>query len=208
MCSRRSSSLNAHAATRSSPGIAGGAWCEVAVDSAGTGARMARTLHLAANFRSVSVTQTEAQSSSQPGLAMRVDHSYERLVRLRDVFEHGRRAQHASRAERAPRELVVLHERVEAGKVLVEPEHVRDGVGKLRFETARGRLDPQLLAGRRDTVRAPRGTGRVVSSARPARSTRFGGSSATPCETIVRAKSTRSPLECPDLTHDGYGRVF
>src|SRR3954462_7900176 len=43
------------------------------------------------------------------------------------------------------------------------------------------------------TVRAPRATGSVVSSARPARSTRFGGSSATPCETIVRAKSTGSP---------------
>jgi hypothetical protein len=43
------------------------------------------------------------------------------------------------------------------------------------------------------TVRAPRGTGSVVSSVRAARSTRFGGSSATPCETIVRAKSTGSP---------------
>lgn len=43
------------------------------------------------------------------------------------------------------------------------------------------------------TVRAPREAGSVVSSTRPARSTRFGGSSATPCETIVRAKSTGSP---------------
>src|SRR4051812_37707691 len=43
------------------------------------------------------------------------------------------------------------------------------------------------------TLRAPRATGSVVSSARPAKSTRFGGSSATPCETIVRAKSTGSP---------------
>src|SRR5207237_7389176 len=43
------------------------------------------------------------------------------------------------------------------------------------------------------TVRAPPGIGSVVSSVRVSRSTRFGGSSATPCETIVRAKSTGSP---------------
>jgi hypothetical protein len=87
-------------------------------------------------------------------------------------------------AERAPREVVVAPEFAEAGQVLVEAEHLRDDVGKLRFETARGGLDPQLPAGRRDAHRAaPCGTGRVVSSARPARSTRFGGSSATPCET-------------------------
>ncbi len=43
------------------------------------------------------------------------------------------------------------------------------------------------------TVRAPPGTGSVVSSVRAARSTRLGGNSATPCETIVRAKSTGSP---------------
>src|SRR3954468_9144322 len=42
-------------------------------------------------------------------------------------------------------------------------------------------------------VRAPPGTGNVVSSVRASRSRRFGGSSATPCETIVRAKSTGSP---------------
>jgi hypothetical protein len=44
------------------------------------------------------------------------------------------------------------------------------------------------------TVCAPRATGSVVSSARPGRSTRFGGSSATPWDTIVRAKSTGSPF--------------
>src|SRR4051812_29944347 len=43
------------------------------------------------------------------------------------------------------------------------------------------------------TVHAPRETGRVVSSVRAARSRRFGGNSATPCETMVRAKSTGSP---------------
>jgi len=43
------------------------------------------------------------------------------------------------------------------------------------------------------TVRAPRSTGSVVSSVRASSSTRLGGSSATPCDTIVRAKSTGSP---------------
>ena len=42
------------------------------------------------------------------------------------------------------------------------------------------------------TLRAPRGTGSVVERA-SFDSSRFGGSSATPCETIVRAKSTGSP---------------
>jgi hypothetical protein len=42
----------------------------------------------------------------------------------------------------------------------------------------------------RETVRAPRAPGNVVSSVRASRSTRFGGNSATPCETLVRAKST------------------
>src|SRR6266480_7359865 len=57
--------------------------------------------------------------------------------------------------------------------------------------TASRRSLPPLAVTR--TVRAPRGTGSVVSSLRASRSTRFGSSSATPCDTIVRAKSTGSP---------------
>src|SRR5215831_1235554 len=44
------------------------------------------------------------------------------------------------------------------------------------------------------TVRAPRVTRSVVSNVGPSRSILFGRSSATPCETIVRAKSTGSPF--------------
>src|SRR4051794_9437951 len=47
-------------------------------------------------------------------------------------------------------------------------------------------------------VRAPPGTGNVVSSFRASRSRRFGGSSATPCETIVRAKTTGPPPAPPN----------
>ena len=43
------------------------------------------------------------------------------------------------------------------------------------------------------TVRAPRGTRSVVASAGGFSSMRFGGRSATPCDAIVRAKSTGSP---------------
>jgi len=57
---------------------------------------------------------------------MPVDHSYERLVRLDDVFENGWRAQHAACAERAPRQLTVLLDVVEIEQVLVETEHVGD----------------------------------------------------------------------------------
>jgi hypothetical protein len=53
--------------------------------------------------------------------------SYERSLRLHDIFENGRGAQHAAGADRTPRQLtVLLDELVEVEQVLVETEHVGD----------------------------------------------------------------------------------
>ena len=120
-------------------------------------------------FRSVSIMRTEAQSNSQPGLALRVDHSYERLVRLDDILEHGRCAQHPSRTECTPRQICVLaDERVETGKVFIEHETCArrslSAAGRNSRDPPRSCSWPSLSVMR--TVRAPRATGNVVSSVR------------------------------------------
>src|SRR5438067_1422670 len=75
------------------------------------------------NSHSVSPSHGGAtQWGGEPGCA---DRSYDRLSRLDDVLEDGRRAQHAAGADCTPRQLgVVADERVEAGQVLIEAEHV------------------------------------------------------------------------------------
>src|SRR2546421_2458604 len=72
--------------------------------------------------------------------------------------------------------------------VAVSASRVRAPAAPLRMST---RSFPPARVSR--TVRAPPGTTSVDSSVCAARSTRLGGNSATPCETIVRAKSTGSP---------------
>jgi hypothetical protein len=53
------------------------------------------------------------------------------FVRLDDVLKDCRSAQHSSYAGRAPGPLAICaHDRVEAGQVLVETEHVRDRLGE------------------------------------------------------------------------------
>jgi hypothetical protein len=70
--------------------------------------------------------------------------SYQGSVRLDDVLEHRRGAQHGAGALRAPGELVLADELVEAGEVLVQPEHVCDRLRQLRDDAARDCLDQQL----------------------------------------------------------------
>jgi hypothetical protein len=82
-------------------------------------------------------------------LARSTRRSYERSFRLDDVLKDGRGAEHSTRAEGAPRQLTVLtHERVEAGEVLVETEHVRDRprerVASTLADGAGDGLDPEL----------------------------------------------------------------
>jgi hypothetical protein len=84
---------------------------------------------------------------------MRSD-SYRRLLRLDDVLEGGRRAQHAAGALRAPGELLLAHELIEKGEVLVQPEHVRNRLRQLRDDAARDRLDAQLPPACGDSHRA------------------------------------------------------
>ncbi len=85
--------------------------------------------------------------------ALSVEDSYEGSRRLHDVLEHRRRAQHASGALRAPRELAVAADN--------------------RVEGLDAQLPPAAVT---RTVRAPPGIGSVVSSVRVSRSTRFGAS--------------------------------
>jgi DNA-binding CsgD family transcriptional regulator len=67
--------------------------------------------------------------------------SYRRPPGLDDVLEHRGRAQHASGALRAPRELVLPDQLVEAGEVFVQSEHVRNDLRQLSIGTA---FDPEL----------------------------------------------------------------
>ena len=94
---------------------------------------------------------------------LRAEHSYERSRRLDDVLEDGRRAQHPSRAGRAPGQVAVgADDRVEAGQILVEPEHVGDGrrqcVSRLHSDPSRDDIGTQLPArlGQPNRPRTPR----------------------------------------------------
>jgi hypothetical protein len=90
---------------------------------------------------------------------------------------------------------VLAHELVEAGEVLVEPEHVRDCVREPWSEAAGDGFDPQLLLARRDAHRA-RATRyrqrRLERSRRQVDAIRRKLCDAV--RQIVRAKSTGSPL--------------
>jgi hypothetical protein len=107
--------------------------------------------------------------------------------------------QHPSGSLSAPRGLAVLaNEGVEAGQVLVEPEHVRDRlrqrVARLRADVARNSLDPQVRTSRGEPyrARASRHGQRRLELSRVELGVIW-RSSATPCEMIERAKSTGSP---------------
>src|SRR6266516_6046560 len=124
--------------------------------------------------------------------------SYQRSIRLDDVLENRRRAQHAAGADRARRQLtVLLDELVEVEQILVETEHVGgrrcQRVARTHVDAVGDGIDAELAAPLREPDCAPRGIGSVVSSTRASRSRRLGGNSATPCDAIVRAKSTGSP---------------
>ncbi len=132
-------------------------------ESVSAGAQLARTGRIAAtlqhapgyaNRRSVHWLWGASHKADS-----RVQRSYGRAVRLDDVLENRRSAEHAACAGCAPRKVSVLsHERVEARHVLVEPQDVHDRLrergARLRTDGSSNRLDMQLFAAGRDAQSA------------------------------------------------------
>ena len=91
-------------------------------------------------------------------------------------------------------------ERVEAGEIFVEAQHVPDGRDELadwRFARRRPVTEIRALPGMPSPIRTVRGfepgRGTVISSVRASSSISIGGRSTSPCDSIARQRSTGSP---------------